>query len=347
MIRSCEVAWKHRSAALAALIVIAFAFAFAGTQAQAGSISGTISGGKIKFAPYMCWHYVTALDDRRQTVDEEEFESSSGISWGDDYYAFELKGLVPGSTYRLVGRMDCGWYPNDSSSYVEYYRDQTSLSKAAPITMGSGPVTGIDIVLEEPDPELTPPDTVIDAGPSGTVTSGEATFEFHSTDPGNTAGFECRLDGGAFAACASPATFSSLDDGAHDFSVRAEHVVAGHPDGTPATQSFTVESPGPVVSRARLGKAVARGPARVKSGRKVTYRVTLTNSGARRATGVELKVRGMGADLVRRVGSVPAGSRKTVKVRVKPRRPGRGKLSFKATSSNAGTRKATRRIVVR
>ena len=84
--------------------------------------------------------------------------------------------------------------------------------------------------------DTTPPDTTIDSGPSGTITGTTATFEF-SSEPGTH--FQCRLDNAAFAACASPRTYSGLAAGTHTFRVRAIDG-AGNPDPTPAARTFTV-----------------------------------------------------------------------------------------------------------
>ncbi len=56
------------------------------------------------------------------------------------------------------------------------------------------------------------------SGPSGTVATASASFGF-SSEAGAT--FECRLDGGAWGACTSPANYASLTDGSHTFDVRA------------------------------------------------------------------------------------------------------------------------------
>jgi hypothetical protein len=93
-----------------------------------------------------------------------------------------------------------------------------------------------------PPADTTPPDTTITSGPSGSVTSTTATFQFTSTEAGST--FECRLDAGAFAACTSPKSYSALVLGTHAFEVRATDG-AGNVDGTPATHTWTVVSPSP------------------------------------------------------------------------------------------------------
>ncbi|MEZ5099869.1 MAG: hypothetical protein R3C15_08775 [Thermoleophilia bacterium] len=111
------------------------------------------------------------------------------------------------------------------------------------------------------------PDTTIDAGPAGTVDTGMATFSFSSTEPGS--GFQCRLDGGAFAGCASPTTVTGLANGQHTFEVRAIDG-AGNVDGSPAARSWVVSvgpfqppadttAPGPV-----SGVKAAGDDARVK-----------------------------------------------------------------------------------
>jgi hypothetical protein len=92
---------------------------------------------------------------------------------------------------------------------------------------------------EEPPADTTPPDTSILSGPSGTTTATGAEFAFTATEAGSS--FECRLDGGSFAACTSPKSYSGLAVGSHAFSVRAKDA-AGNVDATPATRSWTVEA---------------------------------------------------------------------------------------------------------
>jgi hypothetical protein len=86
-------------------------------------------------------------------------------------------------------------------------------------------------------PDTTPPDTLIDGGPSGTVTSTSAEFRFSATEPGAT--FTCSLDGGSWSACASPTSYSGLAAGDHSFSVRATDA-AGNVDATPAVRTWTI-----------------------------------------------------------------------------------------------------------
>ncbi len=81
--------------------------------------------------------------------------------------------------------------------------------------------------------ETDPPETSI-AGPSLT-NDPTPSFDLISDEPGST--FECRIDGGTWAACDSPHTTSSLSDGPHTLEARATDL-AGNVDPTPASHSL-------------------------------------------------------------------------------------------------------------
>jgi hypothetical protein len=83
------------------------------------------------------------------------------------------------------------------------------------------------------------PDTTITDGPSGTIWEPAPQFSFSATIAGST--FECRLDGGVFAACTAPHRTPALTAGAHSFEVRA--IAGGIVDPTPAARAFTVGAP--------------------------------------------------------------------------------------------------------
>jgi hypothetical protein len=90
------------------------------------------------------------------------------------------------------------------------------------------------------------PDTMIVSGPPAVTTNASPAFAFASPTPG--AAFQCSLDGGAFAACASPFTAPPLAAGTHAFAVRALDA-AGNADATPATDSFQVQLPASAMLR--------------------------------------------------------------------------------------------------
>lgn len=86
--------------------------------------------------------------------------------------------------------------------------------------------------------DTTPPDTVIDSAPPALTNAASASISFHATEAGSS--FACRLDGAAFTACASPATYTGLAGGSHSFAVRATDP-AGNADTSPATAVWTID----------------------------------------------------------------------------------------------------------
>ena len=109
------------------------------------------------------------------------------------------------------------------------------------------------------------PETKLDAGPSGPLTTTEVEFAFSVAAAEPNPRFECRLDADAFAPCASPLALT-VGQGAHTFEVRALDPV-GNSDPTPATRTFAVDSlapettfttmPSPVIKAKRAKKAKA------------------------------------------------------------------------------------------
>ena len=99
-------------------------------------------------------------------------------------------------------------------------------------------------------PDTDPPETTISSGPPALTSSQAATFAFTADEVGST--FECSLDGGAFTACTSPASYTGLADGPHTFDVRATDA-SSNTDPTPDSASWTVDHTAPSVSLADPG----------------------------------------------------------------------------------------------
>ncbi|HEU4906627.1 MAG TPA: Ig-like domain-containing protein, partial [Solirubrobacterales bacterium] len=92
------------------------------------------------------------------------------------------------------------------------------------------------------------PQTAITLKPAAKTNSTAASFEFTGTDPGGSgpASFECRLDGGAWMACASSQAYADLGEGQHSFAVRALDN-AGNRDQSPAEFEWQVDLTPPAV----------------------------------------------------------------------------------------------------
>jgi uncharacterized protein (TIGR03382 family) len=90
--------------------------------------------------------------------------------------------------------------------------------------------------------DVTVPDTTLDSTPPAQTTSASASFRFSTNEAG--AGFECSLDGAAYAACSSPLDYTRLADGTHSFLVRSRDE-AGNRDATPASHTWTQDATAP------------------------------------------------------------------------------------------------------
>lgn len=89
------------------------------------------------------------------------------------------------------------------------------------------------------DPGATPtPTTTILTGPTGNTTKDSATFTF--TGAPSPTSYRCALDGGSFALCSSPKTYSGLSLGSHTFEVQGVNATG---PGLPVARDWTAVSP--------------------------------------------------------------------------------------------------------
>ncbi|MCA9677604.1 MAG: Ig-like domain repeat protein [Kofleriaceae bacterium] len=91
--------------------------------------------------------------------------------------------------------------------------------------------------------DTTSPTVVITNGPTGPTADPMPTFAF--TTGGSPATVRCRVDGAAYANCASPYTTAALADGAHGFDVRVTDAAG---NAATASAQFTVDTVGPTVT---------------------------------------------------------------------------------------------------
>ncbi len=96
--------------------------------------------------------------------------------------------------------------------------------------------------------DQTAPTTTISTGPATYVNTTSASLTFSATDSGGgtVASYECSIDSGAYSACTSPKSYTSLSTGAHSVSVRAIDT-AGN-TGTETTRSWTIDQSAPTVT---------------------------------------------------------------------------------------------------
>lgn len=106
-------------------------------------------------------------------------------------------------------------------------------------------------------------------------------------------------------------------------------------------------SPDNAVYKAKIGKVKVSGPAKVKKGEKATYKVKISNTGSAEATGIRLKVSGKGVNFNTSVGKIAPAKTRTVKLKLKPQKSGKVKVSFKLTSENAGGKTVNKTITVK
>lgn len=160
---------------------------------------------------------------------------SAGLENGGVTAKFQMLPQAPWSsanmefTAQLVNNATYGCPNNTAWAYVDGYSG-SSMIYGALYTQTSCPPpdTSIDTTFEEPINRNTPQ-------------------IYFSSNPATGTTFKCKVDTGAWVACASPYTTPVLADGQHTFAVRAFDA-AGAGDYSPATTKFTIDTVKPVIN---------------------------------------------------------------------------------------------------
>lgn len=176
------------------------------------------------------------------------FDAPSGTISGDTVsFGFESS-EEGGFECRFDSVNPAGWVPCDSPQTYSGLADGSHNFEVRAVDLAGNvdptpAVAGFAI-------DTTSPETAISSAPSGTIETSSASFSFEASELGS---FECRIDSndpGAWSACASPQSYSSLADGGHFFEVRAIDAL-GHVDPTPAFAAFSIYTgpPKPVAGK--------------------------------------------------------------------------------------------------
>jgi hypothetical protein len=157
-----------------------------------------------------------------------------------------------------------------SSTTSFYFRD-TEPGSPTIVATAAGKTAATQAAVVTMPTDTTAPETTVDAGPGGVSASSSASISFSSNE--NGVGFECALDGAAFAPCVSPAAYAGLVAGTHTFGVRATDA-AGNVDVTPATLTWSVDLTPP-------NTAITSAPPWGTRSTSATLAFTSTEAGAR------------------------------------------------------------------
>jgi hypothetical protein len=199
-------------------------------EVRAIDTAGNVDATPASFT-WMVEPDVTAPDT---TIDDGPEASSTATS-----ATFEFSSSESGSTFECS--LDGGSFStcNSPKTYSALAVGSHTVEVRAVDAAGNVDATPASYTwtVETPPADTTPPETTIDSGPAATTTATGATFTFSSSETGST--FECSLDGGAYAACTSPKTYSGLAAASHTFSVRAIDA-AGNVDASPASTTWTI-----------------------------------------------------------------------------------------------------------
>jgi len=129
------------------------------------------------------------------------------------------------------------------------------------------------------------PQTMLSASPADVTADRTAAFRYAGDTLGGTAiaGYECRLDGAAFAACPNGGRdYAGLAAGNHRFEVRAIDA-AGNADGTPMARTWTIDLTAPVTT-------ISGTPNAVTGDTTATFAFSAADTGGSTVAGYECRV---------------------------------------------------------
>jgi hypothetical protein len=197
---------------------------FAGTTVDAKNVIAFGATDVAAFAGGMNSATVTMAYSNYDTVLETETGSVTGpntgtnqgdppvfvnASTGDFHQAPSSTATIDkGGVFADLGSTDIDGESRNQGSAPDIGADEFTVAPSPPPDGGGG------------DGDTNPPNATITGKPKDKTKKKIATFEFTGTDARVVAGFQCKLDTGAFAPCTSPHTVK-VKKGKHTFQVQA------------------------------------------------------------------------------------------------------------------------------
>lgn len=214
-----------RGLARLALLVLTVLVGHAGAAMAYFSTTGAGSG-RAAVATITGPSAITVVQTGTSVTVSWSAATLSGGGAVQGYYVKRSDGTTICGSPALVSSLSCA---DASASSGTYSYTVTAVYNSWDAAASSSPFT----ILTVPTLGSTPPS-------QSNVTS--ASFSFSG---GNGSGYQCQIDGAAYATCASPSSYSALAQGSHTFGVRA---VIGSSVGPATSYSWSVDTVPPTQS---------------------------------------------------------------------------------------------------
>jgi hypothetical protein len=207
--------------------------------------------------------------------------------------------LRSGPTPTAGGAGWSGWVTPSAAPPRRYVQYKATLTTPDVLTSPKLTKVAVDFRIDSTAPAVT----------IGAITTSGKTARVPFTSDDAAATYQCSLDGGAFAACSSPASFSGLAAGPHTVAVRGRDALGNQ---RTASKSFTIagvqgsDHKAPRISVPRTLKMASNGK----------VRLTLRCPADEAKCSVTVKLRRKGADVASKSLKIDGGESRTATLRV-------------------------------
>lgn len=135
------------------------------------------------------------------------------------------------------------------------------------------------------------------------------------------------------------------DCGRHNVVIRWYKNAVSYRKAKPVKVKYGVITPGIDAKLALTGKVSVKGPNKAKKGRKAVYKVTYRDTAENSPYKLKLAVSGKGIKYRRAFGQIQPGATRTVKTKLRFRKPGMIKVRFRMSSVTGGGVKTVKKWV--